>query len=267
MYLYRNMLSQTNNRKKGGKTKLKIGISKHLTPEYVKSRLPKLSEFARIKRLNKAYADFILSCEFDDYEKLVRKIVAKSNDLGDLSPLSFVARSCLVPFYGFAIPNKELIEKILEMNTPIVEVGAGTGYLAHVLRKAGADIKAFDIAPPSNTVNKFGFEGTWVPVENGDETIVKKYPERTLLLSWPDYNTDFGFNAIANYEGDTLVLIHEGRWGCVGNDRMFDLLDEEWTPLVDIWIPNWYGIHDRATIYRRKDGKARNRTRFNPQLS
>lgn len=48
--------------------------------------------------------------------------------------------------YAFAVPTSEAIA-VLKRYSPVVEVGAGTGYWASLLRKAGADVTALDCQP------------------------------------------------------------------------------------------------------------------------
>ena len=52
-----------------------------------------------------------------------------------------------VHVYAYAPPNAAALEALLA-RTPLLELGAGTGYWARLLRGAGADVLALDIAPP-----------------------------------------------------------------------------------------------------------------------
>lgn len=48
--------------------------------------------------------------------------------------------------YAFAVPTAAAIE-VLKQHSPLVEIGAGTGYWASLLQKAGGDIVALDSQP------------------------------------------------------------------------------------------------------------------------
>lgn len=52
-----------------------------------------------------------------------------------------------VHVYAYAAPNAAALEALLAQS-PLLELGAGTGYWARLLRGAGADVLALDIAPP-----------------------------------------------------------------------------------------------------------------------
>jgi hypothetical protein len=54
-------------------------------------------------------------------------------------------RHALVDRYGWAIPTDEAIAALVELS-PLVEIGAGRGYWAHLLRQAGADTSSPTIA-------------------------------------------------------------------------------------------------------------------------
>jgi hypothetical protein len=49
--------------------------------------------------------------------------------------------------YAYAPPNAAALEALLA-RSPLLELGAGTGYWVRLLRGAGADVLALDIAPP-----------------------------------------------------------------------------------------------------------------------
>lgn len=161
-------------------------------------------------------------------------------------------RACIRK-YGFAIPNEEALAAICKLS-PIVEVGAGTGYWAMLLRERGCDVLAFDNAVPETgkaDQNEYGFNGTWTEVLHGDEQIAAKYPRRTLMLCWPPYNTPMAAATLDAYQGRTLVYIGEGEGGCNASDEFFEELRDYWTEVATIDIPQWFGINDYLAIYQR----------------
>lgn len=50
--------------------------------------------------------------------------------------------------YAFGVPTDAALDAIAARG-PVVELGAGTGYWAALLRQAGCDVVAYDITPPS----------------------------------------------------------------------------------------------------------------------
>lgn len=77
---------------------------------------------------------------------------------------------------------------------------------------------------------------------------------RVLLLCWPPYDKDFGYEAIKQFRGDTVIFIGEAHGGCTGSDEMFELLEAEWEVADEYWdgFTQWSGIHDGIMIYTRK---------------
>lgn len=160
-----------------------------------------------------------------------------------------VTRSDLTRKYGFAIPNRPALELVASCG-PIVEMGAGTGYWAMLLRKMKVDVVAYD---NFTGVKGYGFSDIWTPIIKGSTGRLADHPDRTLLLSWPCYATRFASNCLRYYRGNRLVYIGESKGGCTGNDHFFGVLKEEWTLIKRQQIPCWPGIHDQVELYERKE--------------
>mmetsp|Transcript_7858 Transcript_7858/g.19988 ORF Transcript_7858/g.19988 Transcript_7858/m.19988 type:complete len:164 (-) Transcript_7858:188-679(-) len=69
--------------------------------------------------------------------------------------------------YAWAIPDQRAI-RIIANFSPLVEIGAGKGYWAMLLRQAGADVLALDITGSSRkkgaAPGKKGLQGQWSEV-------------------------------------------------------------------------------------------------------
>jgi hypothetical protein len=108
-------------------------------------------------------------------------------------------------------------------------------------------------------------------VLKGDHTCVIGHPDRTLLLVWPMMQ-EWADQVLDLYAGDTVVYVGEGSGGCTGTDRMHAILGEErycwhddgpcacpqdparFEQVEDVEIPQWAGVHDRLSVYRRLKG-------------
>ncbi len=177
------------------------------------------------------------------------KFVA-ARERGDLFN-EFEARKTLVAEYAWAIPTPEAIEAVAKLS-PIVEVGAGAGYWAWLLREAGANVQAFDIAPPP-APNDYGHTRTWSDVQVGDarKAMAGGRRTRTLLLCWPPMS-DMAHTALLAHRGEHVAYVGEGPGGCTATDEFFDLLYERYVQVESPAIPRWWGLHDYCEIYRRK---------------
>ena len=201
---------------------------------------------------------------------------ATAADAGD-------TRDELIARYGFAVPTDQALDAIRRCSPDgVIEVGAGTGYWAHMLHQRGIDVVAFDIEPAPSPQNTW-FAGTrpWHPVQHGDHEMAGRHPERTLLIVWPTKNEVWAAEAVTRYHdagGAHLVYVGEGPGGRTGDD-VFDALlgeltacaqcrygsttspcicsvDARWHRTETVALPHWSGYDDDLHIYTRQ---ARNR--------
>eukprot|EP00873_Tetraselmis_striata_P044700 jgi/Tetstr1/464964/TSEL_009698.t1 len=93
--------------------------------------------------------------------------------------------------YAWAIPDQRAI-RIIANFSPLVEIGAGKGYWAMLLRQAGADVLALDITGSSRkkgaAPGKKGLQGQWSEVRKGGPKVLQTVETlgRTLFLCYPD---------------------------------------------------------------------------------
>jgi hypothetical protein len=160
----------------------------------------------------------------------------------------------IVQMYGFGIPTRAAIDKIVEASPQgIIEVGAGTGYWAYLLRERGVDVDAIDSAPV--TGNKYVLDDAprWTHVRPGSVPDVDAAnPRRALFLCWPPYRDATAADALRAYRGETLIYVGEGRGGCTATNAFFKLLDRDWERVGGAPVVQWHGLHDRLTVYRRR---------------
>ena len=157
------------------------------------------------------------------------------------------SRRALVQQYAWAIPNDEAIRLLVGLG-PLVEIGAGSGYWASLVRQAGGDIVALDIEPWATTHTE---------VEEGGPEYAGAYHDRTLFLCWPPYDMPMAYDALYGYTeagGRRVVYVGESRGGCTGDDAFHEMLAlrYEWSDGVS--LPQWYGLHDTLTVWERRNG-------------
>lgn len=188
-------------------------------------------------------------------------------------------RAGLIARYGFGIPTEPALDAITRCSPGgVVEIGAGTGYWAHLLHQRGVDIVAYDRDPPPSPRNRW-FAGTepWHAVQRGDHDDAARHPDRTLLLVWPTRNEIWAAAAVERYHdagGASVVHVGEGPGGHTGDDVFHALLGEldtctqcdygvatapcvcgveaRWRRTGTIALPHWPGCHDDAHLYTRR---------------
>jgi hypothetical protein len=89
--------------------------------------------------------------------------------------------------YSWAIPSPQTLRWILDRleGRGIVEMGAGTGYWAQMLSLGGADVVAYDQAPPDQTPNWFHSEQEEFPSEVSQEDVDAYHAKWGWLLEQP----------------------------------------------------------------------------------
>lgn len=159
---------------------------------------------------------------------------------------AYMRRRELAFEYAWAIPNPTALEALVALS-PLVEIGAGTGYWKKLLAEAGADVVAYDKAP---------YENNWVHAVHsevlvGGSEMVIQHPGRALFMCWPIMGS-MAVDCVRSYSGAHVAYIGEPPGGCTADDAFFELLEAQFTSVREVDLPQWYGIHDYMTIYRRK---------------
>ncbi len=196
-----------------------------------------------------------------EFERLQPELRAQPDPVtatfGSAGMSAYDRRIWCVRRYAFAVPTRDALDR-LASHAPIVELGAGTGYWAHLLRARGVDCLAYDLAPPDRLPNPSRFHPfTWTDVAQGDADVLKLHADRTLFLCWPPYRDPLAARALALYRGATLVYVGEPTGGRTADAAFFDLLTRDWAPIEELALPNWPGTHDGLTVYRRRSAGAR----------
>jgi hypothetical protein len=156
--------------------------------------------------------------------------------------------------YSFALPTPKAVRTLVDFS-PLVEIGAGTGYWAMLVKQAGGEVVAYDLCPGKG--NKYSFTRDFGNVLPGDERALFEIDSRhTLFLCWPNYNTDFAYNCLSFFNGRRIVYIGEEKGGCTASDRFFESLRVNWILADRVSIPQWPGIHDSLFVYERRDVEA-----------
>jgi len=163
---------------------------------------------------------------------------------------ALIAREHLVTRFAWAIPTASAIAEIVA-HGQVAEIGAGAGYWASLIAAAGGDVVAFDEAPVGAGDNVFVADTAWFDVAVGGPEQASRFPDRSLLLCWPSYDTCFAADTLAAYTGDVVIYVGERMGGCTADDTFHSALEHTFTLTSTVKIPCWYGINDNLTVWRR----------------
>lgn len=178
---------------------------------------------------------------------------------------SFFARDAYVKKYGFALVSRETLSVLKDLlgGGPVLDAGAGTGYLAERLGGEGVKVVAADIRDYSLAQDSEGYPFQTVHrldrvVGHAAELLPGEFT--AVLLSWPCYQSSFAYEvAQAMQAGQTLVYQGEGVGGCTGDDAFHALLRDtgQWKPMtlrteqLNAHHVQFSGIHDWWHAYKK----------------
>lgn len=153
----------------------------------------------------------------------------------------FGKRKELVEEYSWAVPNEDVIKYCAEFDE-LLEIGAGSGYWAHLIEEAGGSVKATDISPESETYS------TVTPI--GWENMFDRIGEAAILMVWPPYDEGVA-HGVVKQSPDHILYVGEQRGGCTASDEFFYVVEQEYGLVGKIDIPSYAGIHDNFYHYAR----------------
>ena len=154
-------------------------------------------------------------------------------------------RELFVKKYSWAVPSKEVINKIVEFidNDKCLETGSGAGLWAYLLQQYNVDIIATD---KKTTVYNYYY--TDVETLSDKDAMEKYNGKNTLLVCWSVTNPTTSF------KGNKIVYIGDRRkeYGCTDGEPD----ENEWELVEKVQLSNWIYIRDFLAFYRRKSNKA-----------
>ena len=126
-------------------------------------------------------------------------------------PDAMAYRLPLARRFSYVLSEAHLLD-VVRRYSPLVELGAGTGYWAYLLGLLGADIVAYDQAPPGGErENRYHLDARpWTEVLRGDVAVVAGHRDRSLFVCWPPVFSAL-WEVLRHYGGDTVIYL--GDWG------------------------------------------------------
>lgn len=157
--------------------------------------------------------------------------------------------------YAYSVPNGEALEALAACG-PILEIGAGSGFWASLLRAGGVEVAAYDkYALGANaagvTTNQYFAADTkpFTHIERGSDNVVRKHPGHTLFLCCPPPNEKLALNCLNQFRGERVAVI--GDVSYCATVEFFQKLHLEWTLEEEVALPRWPNYDDSLSIYRR----------------
>jgi hypothetical protein len=149
--------------------------------------------------------------------------------------------------FGFSIPCRELLDA-LALHQPVVEVGAGSGYLTLLMRNRGIDVVGTDGGHGHSriTLGRYDPVQVFMPAKRA----VRHYRDRTVFCSWPSLQETWFRQALrAMRIGQRAIIVEED--ACC-EQSTWDYRDAAFKELADIPLPAWPMLNDRAAAWVKK---------------
>jgi len=169
-------------------------------------------------------------------------------NLGHMRHVDVISKFEFNDKFAWGIPTPAVLDYILNLKQPVIEIGAGRGYIANELERVGADVIAYD-------TKKYDADGgghLFYDVRVGGPENIEKHPGRMLLLCWPSgggFTEGLGFDddCLKQYKGEHLIYIGEPINGCTGSEQFHERLAKEWKLVHAISMARF--PHDYGTMF------------------
>jgi SAM-dependent methyltransferase len=183
-----------------------------------------------------------------------RLVSEPAEDLWERISRQGMVRERYIERFGFAIITPKVI-RLLKPYAPILEVGAGSGYWAYELRRAGIKVTATDPGRGMYGLRNgmAHWKKPWTRIFRLDGcAAIRKYRRPTLLMVWPDYKATWPNQCLTAFRGSTVIYVGEGDGGCTADDAFHATLAGKFELEAVHPIPQFHGLHDRMQIWKRR---------------
>jgi hypothetical protein len=172
--------------------------------------------------------------------------------------------------YGFVLLTKECVDALATFlrGKKVIDVGSGTGFLAHCLKNQGVDVTALDLPTLGTDGHHYWFRQIWTLDIADDFRNHLPGPYDVVILAWPNMGSSFA-NDVAQAMRPGQILIYEGEnGGCTADDDFFNYTRGIcWEPMeaetrsLNEHHRQFKGPHDRWYVLQKTDGVGVNRYR------
>lgn len=166
---------------------------------------------------------------------------------------AMILRQELSRVYSWAIASRTVLDWFADRlsGRGLLEVGAGSGYWAWLLRTHGIDVLATDSVTDRNGYTD-RFRYTDIHTATAVEA-ARQHADRVLAIIWPPHQDPMATEALRAYEGPGLFYIGDRPGGLCAEPSFFAELAERWRPASRCPLSlRWLGYRDEATFYVRR---------------
>jgi hypothetical protein len=149
--------------------------------------------------------------------------------------------------YSWSIVTADAADRMVGFigDRGVVDFGAGSGYVSHVLSERGVDALAFDDWSWGKPAH------LWHPVEQGGLSSLVGTDARVLLMAWPP-RSDLALHALSAWDGDRLIYVGE-ILRRTASPLFHEALARNWHLVERVEIPQWNNRSDAVYLLVRRD--------------
>jgi SAM-dependent methyltransferase len=126
----------------------------------------------------------------------------------------------------YPIISQELLDQLVKFvgDLSVLDIGAGTGYLARLLHDRGINVRAIDHRKGPNTRDLWWGRQLYYNVEDVDALTLSEFDADIVLMTWPCMRTTFGEHVAKKLKPKQFLLYQgEPRGGCTGTNEFLIL--------------------------------------------
>ncbi len=158
----------------------------------------------------------------------------------------------LIRKYAWTISDPASVAFVMQQaGRRIVEIGAGSGYWAWLLRQNGIGVEAFDTNQPDNPEGGWYRRPAFYPIQTGGPEQAARFPGHTLLLAWPPPGP-LAAQTLRCYTGQRLIFMGPFKQVTeAGDAQFFAALAKDWTEVARHQPVRWYSAKDDIVVFDR----------------
>ncbi|MER5349313.1 hypothetical protein ABT093_03120 [Kitasatospora sp. NPDC002551] len=157
--------------------------------------------------------------------------------------------------YSWALASRTAVEWIADRldGRGLLEVGAGSGYWAWLLRARGLDVLATDVEARTER-NGFTDSFRYTEVRPGRAAEdAAAHPGRVLALLWPPHRDPMAAETLRADRGPGLLYLGDRPGGMCADPAFFAEIAAHWRPVSHCPLTlRWLGNRDTATFCTRR---------------
>ena len=159
------------------------------------------------------------------------------------------------------VPTDDAINTLVKYS-PLLEVGAGDGYWAHIVNENGGDCIPTDLNPEPIDADEYPvthrpYSGEdsevrtlWADVQEYDAVdAIEAYPDRSVVMCHPSGATRWAERVLNAIDNQPFIYIGEWFPGADAHPLFFKRLAENWNCVDSFPVYDWASMHAHGYVF------------------